>query len=653
MPASQVRPTMAALFGFVCVAMAFSWPLPLSLGDGVLGPVGGDTGVYIWNLWLFRHEIVAHGHFPFFTLEILSLTPAVPLTLHNYTTLANVAAFPLIPLLGVVGTYNVLLLASGVLAALAMFVFARRATGDAGAAFVAGLVFGFAPFMSARAMEHFSLVQAAPLPLFALVFRRLRERPTLRLAAAAGALVAAAFLCDPYYAVYCLLIGAFAIVYSALTVERAAKARRPYRWRAALDVALICLAGLVAGIVVSGGGRFEVLGVRISVTRLYTPVLVLTVLAMVRICVALRPRIAFVMPVMLPPARVLVAGGLTCLVLLSPILSPMVSALGQSEWVSPRVLWRSSAPGLDLLALFVPNPLHPIFGDLFRRGVAAGPGGFVENVASVPWTLIGVLIAAAWLARTRFPRDWVLFTASFALLALGPFVHIAGMNTYVPTPWTILRYVPVVGAARMPGRMLVLVMLGLAVLLAVALRDLRARSRHPGVLTACVAGLLLFEMAPAPRTLHSAKAPAVYHRIRQDPRELKVLALPFGLRDGLSSYGNMSTAKQFFQTVHEKPLLGGYLSRLPKGDVEEYHRRRVTRALLDLSEGRSLSPERRAAVIARARETLPALGVGYVVVNRARASREIEAFAIDAFDLRHVMADGTYVLYQTPLAAAR
>ena len=32
--------------------------------------------------------------------------------------------------------------------------------------------------------------------------------------------------------------------------------------------------------------------------------------------------------------------------------------------MSPQVWWRSSAPGVDLLAYFAPNPLHPLFGSL-------------------------------------------------------------------------------------------------------------------------------------------------------------------------------------------------------------------------------------------------------------------------------------------------
>ena len=361
---AAVRRHVLAFLGYACVALAFSWPLPLHLTTALPGPVSGDTGVNVWNLWVFRHAIVAHREMPFFTTEILSLSAALPLTLQNYTTLANVIAFPLLPLFGIVATFNVLVIAAGVVSAHAMFVCARRFTGDTAAAWVAGLVFGFSPYMSARAMEHFSLVQTAPLPIFVMLFDRLHFRPSLGVAIAAGVTVACAFLCDPYYAVYCLLIGAFAIGYSAVLIHRGPAAFRPYRATLALDVVLVCLAGLIAGMILGGGRRIEILTVRISMTRLYTPVLIFTVLALVRVWMVVRTRVSlsWVFPTMLPSVRVLIVAGAACAVLLSPVLSAMVGAMGESQWTRPTVYWQSSAPGLDLFALFVPNPLHPWFG---------------------------------------------------------------------------------------------------------------------------------------------------------------------------------------------------------------------------------------------------------------------------------------------------
>ena len=152
MRASQLRAHIAALLGYICVALLFAWPLPLHLSDALPGDPKGDTGVYLWNLWVFRHEILAHHAFPFLTQEILTLHPgAVPLTLHNYTTFANLVAFLLLGALDLVTVFNLITIGSSVLGAYAMFVYASKRTGDNGAAFLGGLLFGFSPFMSSRA----------------------------------------------------------------------------------------------------------------------------------------------------------------------------------------------------------------------------------------------------------------------------------------------------------------------------------------------------------------------------------------------------------------------------------------------------------------------------------------------------------------------
>jgi hypothetical protein len=644
------RSDAAALLGYVAVALAFAWPLPLHLGSAALGPVGSDAGVYIWNLWVFRHELVAHHSLPFSTHEILSLRPAVSLALHNYTTVANIFAFPLLPILGTVATYNVVVISSSVASAYAMFLLARRSVRDDGAAWLAGLVFAFCPFMSARSTMHLSLLQAAPLPVFALVLNQWRLQLDWKTAATAGAVVAWAFLSDPYYAVYCQLMAVFAVACATLAVKRTAVAPKSVLLRFVLDLALVCLGGLIAGIMLRGGGRFDMLGLRVSVTRLYTPVLLFTAAAVARVWIAARPRISWTLPAIAPQFRMVAISGVACLTMLSPVLLANRSQWGEPTWISPTVYWRSSAPGQDFLSFLAPNPLHPWFGALFRDAIARMPNGFVENVASVPWVLIAVIVGAVWYARARLPGYWMAFTATFGLLALGPFVRIAGVNTYVPTPWVFLRYLPIVGAARMPTRLALLMMLGASMLLAYAVRDLRARWRHPIAATAAIGGMLIFELLPAPRILHSAAVPSVYRIIRDDPRPVRVLNLPFGLRDGLSSHGNNLAVWQYFQTFHEKQLLGGYISRLPRTGVDYYNRRRVTSVLMWLSAGVPVPADTIRTAIARAHETRDELNIGYVVVDVGLTPPELVAFAVEAFDLTGVAQDGNFVLYRTPLA---
>jgi hypothetical protein len=652
MPAKAVRREAAALLGYLCVALVFAWPLPLHLADAMLGLPNGDAGVYVWNLWVFRHEIVSNHQLPFLTAEILALGPQVPLALHNYTTFANVLAFPLIPIFGVLQTFNLLVLASGVMSGYAMYFYVRARTGgDAGSAWVAGLLFGFSPFMSARAAEHFSLTLAAPLPIFAWLTYRLYSKPSKTLACAAGATVAWAFLCDVYYAVYCLLIAGFMACNTMLRVEARPTADRRAWSRALVDLAIVCLAGFIVGIVLRGGGQVDVLGIRVSFTRLYTPVLMLTLMIGVRIwmAVVVRSRIASIVPLMTHAPTAAVAA-LVCIAILSPLLSATASSVGQRGWISPSVMWRNSAPGVDLLAYFVPNPLNPLFGAASFDWVSGLPGGFNENVASLPWVALLTIVGAVLFTGYRPIKNWLIFTGLFALLALGPFITIGQHLTYIPTPWAVLRYLPIIGAARTPTRLTIVVVMALAMLLAMTLQHLRQRTKRPQLLTFAIGALLFLELLPAPRTLHSAEIPAVYRIVAADPRPIRVLSLPFGLRDGLTSRGNYSASSQFYQTFHEKRLVGGYVSRLPGGSVERYRRNLTMRVLLRLSEGSPVEPELYAVALAQSERNLRRVEIGYVVIDPKACSPDLIEFAHRVFRLTLVTQQDGLELYRTPLA---
>lgn len=637
-----------AFLAYVIVGAAFAWPLPLQMDTALPGQPSGDTGVYVWNLWVFRHELVEHHRFPFFTFEILSLASPTPLTLHNYTTFANVLAFFVLPLAGIVRTYNGLLIFSCALSAYALFLLARRRSGDEAAAWLAGAAFGFSPFLMARFTAHFSLVQAAPLPIFALLLLRLYQGGSWRVAAGAGLVVAWAYLSDPYYAVYCLLMLVFVIGYAAVTVQLP---EHRARWRSgtwAIDLAILCVAGLVAGILVRGGGRVDMWGLRISMRTLYTPVLILTLLAAVRTVYWLRPHIALSLPRVALNWRVYFAAGVAGFIALSPVLFTMAQAATDTGSLGAPVLWRSSARGMDLLAFVAPNPLHPWLSYFSARWIATLPEGFVENVASIPWTMMAVVAAGAVVYRVSPPRPWVIWTSCFGLLALGPFVHVAGVNTYVPTLWTALRYVPVIGAARMPTRFGVLVAMGTAMIFCLVLAEMRKRSRRPGLLTAAVGALLLFELLPAPRTLYSATPPRPVRTIAADPRPLRVLNLPFGIRDGLGSEGDYNALYQFHQTFHEKTLIGGYLSRLPRARMGVYRQSATLRALMKLSENRPITAEERRRAFQRAPRAAERFRIGWVLIDRARTSPELHAFAREAFRLTLIESADGYDLYAVP-----
>ena len=645
-PSRPWRRHIAALCGYAAFAVLFTWPLAPQIGTHLTGSPAGDTGVYVWNQWVFHHEILEQGNFPYFTDRIFSLTGRANLSLHNYTAFQDLVALPLMGWLGTVATFNVVFLLMTVLTGYAAFLLATHVTGRHAESWLAGLLFAWSPVLTTRGGAHFSLVAAAPLAIFLLVLLRASERERVRDAVALGAIVCWAATTDAYYAVYCVLLALLFTVARVVTVgrRRAAPQSKAVPWT--LDVLLFCVAGLVVSMIISGGWQFTIRGKVASVRSFYTPMLSLTVLGLLRAAWAWRGTVQMDGHALLRFVRLGAVGAIVATILLSPVLYAVGVRIADGRWDSEPVYWRSSPQGVDLIAYFLPNPNHPLAPDSIREWLSPRPDAYYENVASL--TCVALLtIVGAWRLGWRIPRLWGGLALAFGALALGPFIHIAGLNTHVPGPWALLRYLPIIGLARTPGRFTVVLMLALVIVFACALTWLGTRwPRHRMRLVGVIGTLLVFELLPAPRQLYSATIPRIYQQVAAAPDHVRVLDLPWGIRDGTMSVGNFTARSQFFQTAHGKKLIGGYLSRVSKRRVMDVRRDPMMDALAWLAEGRELDASRWAALVADGPAFIERSGVAYVVIDRSRSSDRNREFAIEALGLRLVDVDGAFELYR-------
>ena len=419
-----------------------------------------------------------------------------------------------------------------------------------------------------------------------------------------------------------------------------------------LDVLLACLTGFALSLVIGGGWQISVLGRRVSTHGLYTPMLLLTLFAVLRAAWPYRrAALSIDRGALIRFARAASVAIPVAVVLLSPVLYAVGVRIIDTGFESSPIRWRSSPSGVDLVSFFLPNPNHPLAPDAIRAWLTPRPDQYLENVASIPLVAL-MVIAAAIGARWRPSRIWIAVTAAFALLALGPFVHIAGFNTHIPGPWAFARYLPIVRLARTPARLSIVVMLGVSMLFAAAVTHLGDRwPRQRRVLLLVVAVAMLFELLPAPRPLYSASAPAFYARIAQDPRNVTLMELPVGVRDGTSSVGNFTARSQFFQTVHGKPLVGGYLSRVSRKRIAEVRQDALLDALITLSEGGTLDRARESALLERGPEFIRRGHIGYVVIDNDRTPPALREFAVRVLRLQHVAAEDSYDLF-VPVSTA-
>ena len=158
---------------YLALTCVLTWPLVTSLGTRLAGALGSDVFGHVWMHWISRHALLESGMLPFRIETDLLLAPLSG-KVHSSDPVGSLLSVPLQALFGLVASFNLIILANVTFSATAMFVLARRATKDDRAAFVAGLAFGFSPFLLAEVNNGApELLTAGWLPLLVLTLSRL------------------------------------------------------------------------------------------------------------------------------------------------------------------------------------------------------------------------------------------------------------------------------------------------------------------------------------------------------------------------------------------------------------------------------------------------------------------------------------------------
>jgi hypothetical protein len=260
---------------------------------------------------------------------------------------------------------------------------------------------------------------------------------------------------------------------------------------------------------------------------------------------------------------------------------------------------------------------------------------------------VAPLLFTAWAVLRhwddRHVRRWLLLAAVFFMWALGPWLHVAGFNTGLLLPQNFFAYVPILSNARMPGRAVSVVFLGVGVAIAVALSHVPPRGRRLAVIAALV--LIGIDFIPAPFPLTAMDVPAFFADLRERRDGWAVCELPVGVRDGFGSFGRFDDHALLDATIHEHPIVGGSTSRLPPQIAEGYRQIPVLRTLFRLSQEQSV--DRADAALSRDETgaALLAASVGYIVLNRATASSALVRYVEENVPLELLRTDGTRQLY--------
>jgi hypothetical protein len=638
----------AAVF-FAALAVAWTFPLILHLSTHLPGPGIGDNMLTLWNFWSMRTALATGTNFFYSKYQFAPI--GIDLTLYTHTALPALAGATVLGSLPLAMALNVTILAALALNGFFAYLLAWRLVHDRAAAGVAGIIFACSPYLSAHLNGHFDLIGIWTIPLFALAILEALEG-SIVWAVVAGAVVGITAYVAYYYAVYQLALLACLMAFAAWewSIELSPIAPRQRRLLMFVIGALVLDALAIVVTVATGGFDTRIGPIRLAMRDTFNQRQIFWVLAVIALWIHFRPRIAVRARPDWSWSRVWpVLGTLfaALLIVTAPLVWNGVKLTLRGQYVTQTYVWRNAPIGIDLATLFIGQPFHSLWGLPIRRLYAQMGIDLIESGAWLGIVPVGLVVYAL---RRRWSepavRQWTAVGVVFFIWALGAHVHAGGYNTGLIMPATLIRYLPIVSNARMPGRTILVVYLAMAMLSAVTIAHWQGRWRHATVAIAAVIVLLDFLAAPFPLT--ALECPAIYQILRDRPEPGSLAELPLGLGDGFGPVTPVDMRFLLCQTIHERPLVGGVTSRLPPNVVAYYKADPLISAWLRLSGMRVDAADVRPLPGAEvAGERLKANGIAFVMLNRKTASPELREYVERVLPVTMVAESGDQALYVT------
>jgi hypothetical protein len=314
------------------------------------------------------------------------------------------------------------------------------------------------------------------------------------------------------------------------------------------------------------------------------------------------------------PAMGLGAIGASFAVLMGPLAWATLRARA-SEAVSgqhsPQVF------SADLQSFFLPNAASALSSHFpaFR----AWSGNGAENASYVGYVLVALVLAGVWLRAPRVGA-WLVVAALGVLFSLGPALKWGGRAvTGDVMPYALLvKALPVLSFAGVPVRFAFAATFGLSAALAPALDAIAARLRWRWALV--LGGLAVLEHVPHAFVTSTFPTPAPMIAWAKDRADFAVLDACRDMRP------------LWHQTLHGRPIMGGYVTRTPTRLEEKLAADPVAGPLLAWD-----VPERVVPI------TSPSLDLPFrePVAPGAEATR----FSIELRGILRVPADGGYTFH--------
>ena len=229
-------------------------------------------------------------------------------------------------------------------------------------------------------------------------------------------------------------------------------------------------------------------------------------------------------------------------------------------------------------------------------------GGYEVAIAAVTALLV--------LRRERRLRVWWFGAVALLVLALGPTLKFTGL----PMPFALVSWWPPLAQFRVPSRLTIPAVIGLAAAFSLLLDHVfqRMRVRRAIVFAGALIALRL-TVAIVQHPFHTQRyAPSIVYDYLAHVRTTgAVIEVPVAVRSGLDRIGHGEEFLQYYQLAHGRPIINAMIARLPD-TVFAFYRSHPSLMLLAGEPVRATDDELAGDLSA----VIGAIGASHVVMHR-------------------------------------
>ncbi|OGS27347.1 MAG: hypothetical protein A2297_06445 [Elusimicrobia bacterium RIFOXYB2_FULL_48_7] len=310
----------------------------------------------------------------------------------------------------------------------------------------------------------------------------------------------------------------------------------------------------------------------------------------------------------------------------------------------------------DLFSYLIPSTTHFLWGNIVVNYVKFPAGGEAMSFSGFLVLIVAVYAGIKYSDKYSDIRLWNITGIIFFVISLGPVLHVWGKEHIFGLPFRVFlpgvffEYLPIIGNARVMGRYSIMALFVLSVLFAYYYKNLESRI-HGRVKIFTVMGMMIFVILfeyYEKLQINNISVPSNYEKISRENGDFTVLELPLDWGIGYPNGYNTQIELQYYQTKHDKRVIGGVRARCPSNTIEKFLSVPLINKLFILGLKKEI-PRVDLSDRVAAKGMINALDIGYIILHKEHFKGkvlEIRGYLEKLFPVSLVSEDPGMLLYK-------